>query len=326
MVCKSCGKPARFLGSNRSGSRRFQCRVCRRTFTENPKHVFRTEEYLAEPRGLLALQFLLEGASVRSVERITGLHRDAVLKLLVYAGNQCDKVMDRFIRNVHATDVQCDEAWSYVYKKEKHKTPEEADDEFIGDAWCWVAFERETKMVLAWTLGRRTLEKAFEVMLKLRRATSPKCRFQLTTDGLQAYLSAVDEMIRDRCDFAQLIKVYRQPLPEEGEQRYSPAEVAETVKQVISGNPDPDRICTSHVERFNLTLRTQIRRLTRLTNGFSKKWENLYAALSLHIAYYNFCQIHGSLRVTPAMQAGITDHVWSLKELLLVAQRCNEER
>jgi hypothetical protein len=102
--------------------------------------------------------------------------------------------------------------------------------------------------------------------------------------------------------------------------------VAETVKQVISGNPDPDRICTSHVERFNLTLRTQIRRLTRLTNGFSKKWENLYAALSLHIAYYNFCQIHGSLRVTPAMQAGITDHVWSLKELLLVAQRCNEER
>jgi IS1 family transposase len=168
--------------------------------------------------------------------------------------------------------------------------------------------------VLAFVVGRRTLENAMDLALKVRRATSKNTRFQLTTDGLEAYVTAVDEILSDRCDFAQLIKIYA--APREGTQRYSPAEVVEAVPVVISGNPDPARICTSHVERQNLTMRMQIRRMTRLTNGFSKKLENHRAAIALHFAYYNFCRIHGSLRVTPAMEAGITDHIWSVRELL----------
>jgi hypothetical protein len=144
--------------------------------------------------------------------------------------------------------------------------------------------------------------------------TSPDVRFQLTTDGLKSYITAVDAMLLDRCDFAQLIKVYASP--REGEQRYSPADVVEAIPIVVSGNPDPAKICTSHVERQNLTMRMQIRRLTRLTNGFSKKLENHRAAVALHFGFYNFCQLHGSLRVTPAMGAGITDHVWDVRELL----------
>jgi hypothetical protein len=153
-----------------------------------------------------------------------------------------------------------------------------------------------------------------ELMRKVRRASSPDVRFQLTTDGLQSYIAAVDEMLMDRCDYAQLVKTYTEPQGDE--RRYSPAECTGAVKVVISGNPDEAKICTSHVERQNLTMRMQMRRLTRLTNAFSKRLENHRAAVALHFAWYNFCQIHGSLRVTPAMEAGIVDHVWSVKELL----------
>ncbi len=312
MNCRYCKAESRFLGRNRGGTRRFQCRKCRRTFTENPTPVFHTAMYLRDPRGQLAIQLLLEGTSIRSAERITGLHRDAIIKLMVIAGERCERLMDP-LRNVSVSDVQCDEIWGFVQKKEGHKLPEEYDNDFIGDAYCWVALERETKMVLAFTLGRRTLDKAFDLMGKIRRVTSD-ARFQLTTDGLKAYLPAVDEFLLDRCDYAQLIKFYSQP--QENEHRYSPAEIVEAVPVVVSGNPNPRRICTSHIERQNLTMRMSIRRLTRLTNGFSKKWENLKAALALHFAYYNFCRIHGSLRVTPAMEARIADHVWTLAELL----------
>ena len=162
---------------------------------------------------------------------------------------------------------------------------DEYDNDEIGDCWCWVAIERYSKFVLAFSVGRRTLDRAFDLMLKLRWATSQKSRFQLTTDGLKAYLAAVDEMVADRCDYAQLIKFYSQP--QENEHRYSPAEFVEAVPVVVSGNPDPAKICTSHVERQNLTMRMQIRRLTRLTNAFSKKIENHRAAIALHFGYYN---------------------------------------
>jgi IS1 family transposase len=180
--------------------------------------------------------------------------------------------------------------------------------------WTWVALERNTKLVLAFAVGKRTLDKAFELTLKVRRATSQHYRFQLTTDGLKAYRTAVDEMLADRCDFAQLIKFYSQPV--QNEQRYSPPRMIEAVPVAVSGDPDPSRICTSHVERQNLTMRMQIRRLTRLTNAFSKKLENHRAAVALHFAYYTFCRIHGSLRVTPAMEAGITHKVWAISDLL----------
>jgi IS1 family transposase len=256
---------------------------------------------------------LVEGCSVRTVERLTGIRRDTIIDLLLIAGRKCEKLMDS-LRNVPATDIQMYECWNCVYCKEKNKGPEDAHNDEIGDCYNWVAIDRPTKLVLAFVVGRRTSANAMELCRKVRRATSPDVRFQLTTDGLQAYIAAVDEMLLDRWDFAQLVKIYASP--REGEQRYSPADCTGALKVVISGNPDKSKICTSHGERQNLTMRMQIRRLTRLTNGFSKKLDNHKAAVALHFGFYNFCQLHGTLRVTPAMEAGITDHVWDVTELL----------
>jgi IS1 family transposase len=209
--------------------------------------------------------------------------------------------------------VECDEIWAYVGKKEGHKLPAEENDNSIGDAYCFVAIERHSKLVLNFALGRRDQATTDIFIEGLRVATAPQ-RFQITTDGFQPYISAITTTLSDRCDFAQLIKVYGQS--QEEEHRYSPPDVLEALPKPIMGEPDPDMICTSYVERQNLTIRMSMRRLTRLTNGFSKKWENLWAAYCLHFAYYNFCRIHKTLRVTPAMESGITDRVWTMADLL----------
>jgi IS1 family transposase len=233
--------------------------------------------------------------------------------LLALAGERCEKFLGKALVNVPVTDVQCDEIWGYVFKKESHKTPLEAHNKGIGDAYCFVAIERNTKLVLNFTLGRRDQVSTDTFIEGLRGATAHQ-RFQLTTDGFQPYVSAVKWTLHDRVDYGQLIKVYA--APREGEARYSPADVVEAVPKPVLGNPDKNRICTSHIERQNLTMRMQIRRLTRLTNAFSKKWENLWAALCLHFAWYNFCRIHQTLRVTPAMANNLTDCVWTLADLL----------
>jgi IS1 family transposase len=264
-------------------------------------------------KALLALQLLIEGTSVRSTERITGLHRDTILRVLVAAGEKCEKLMGRLIVNVPVRDVECDEIWGFIQKKEGHKRAEEANNETIGDAYTFVAIERHSKLVLNFALGRRNQATTDIFIEGLREATATN-HFQVTTDGFAPYRSAMATTLDDRVDFAQLIKVYRSS--PEGEHRYSPADVVSTEVVPVFGRPDSQRICTSIVERQNLTMRMQIRRLTRLTNGFSKKWENLWAALTLHFAYYNFCRIHRTIRVTPAMEAGIADHVWTLTELL----------
>jgi transposase-like protein/IS1 family transposase len=312
MTCTDCGVECKRFGKHRNGFQRFRCRLCGATYTEEHPAPFRIEDYLKQKRGIMAIQLLVEGCSIRTVERITNLHRDAIMELLLIAGERCERLMDTLIQDVPVSDVQCDELWSFIGKKEKNTTFE--DSEFMGDSYTWVAIEARTKLVLSFVVGKRTLHHASELTRKLRRATSPTKRFQLTSDGLQHYIAAVDLNLADRCDFAQLIKIYASP--REGEHRYSPGEVVEAVPVVISGNPNPNRICTSHVERQNLTMRMQIRRLTRLTNAFSKKFENHRAAIALHFAYYNFVKIHQTLRVTPAMEAGITDHVWTIAELL----------
>ncbi|MGO4881046.1 MAG: IS1 family transposase [Bryobacteraceae bacterium] len=260
---------------------------------------------------------LTEGCSIRSVERLTDIRKGTLIELPLIAGKRCEAVMDRLIRNVKLTDIQMDECWNFIYCKEKNKGPEDANNDQIGDYYNWVVIDRPTKLVCAFVCGRRTAENALKLTEKVRRATSHDTRLQLTTDGLQSYIGAVDEALVDRCDYAQLVKTYAAPMDEE--HRYSPADCTGAMKVVISGNPDEKKICTSHVERQNLTMRMQIRRLSRLTNGFSKKLENHRAAVALHFAWYNFCQIHGKLRVTPAMEAGIADHVWSVKELLATA-------
>lgn len=232
---------------------------------------------------------------------------------MVAVGERCEKLLGRMIVNVPVRDVECDEIWGFVGKKEGHKRDEEKSDEAIGDAYCFVAIERNTKLVLDFTLGRRNQATTDVFIQSLREATANQ-NFQITTDGFGPYIGAIDSTLSDRVDFARLIKVYA--APREGEARYSPANVVDTEAVPVLGDPDPKRICTSIVERQNLTMRMQIRRLTRLTNAFAKKWENLWAALCLHFAYYNFCRIHRSLRITPAMEAGITDRVWTIGELV----------
>ena len=229
--------------------------------------------------------------------------------LLNLAGRRCQRLMDARLRGIEVRDVQADEIWGYVGCKEKNNTD---GDPLRGDAYCFVALERNSKLVLTWHLGRRTARDTVAFTEKINEAT--KGQFQITTDGFSPYVDAVHYSLGTRVDFAQLVKVYA--APRDAKQRYSPAEVVDAVPVPRWGEPEINRICTSHVERQNLTMRMQIRRLTRLTNAFSKKWENLKAALALHFAWYNFCRIHSTLRVTPAMEARVTDHVWGIGELL----------
>jgi IS1 family transposase len=259
----------------------------------------------------MILKMLCEGVSVRSIERLTEVHRDTILRLLVKAGQRCEKLLGEKIRNIPVKDVELDEIWHFCFKKQKALRP--GDDPSFGDSWCFTAIDRHSKLILNFALGKRDQATTNIFIEGLRQATLSQ-PFQVTADGFPAYPSAIENTLSDRCDFAQLVKVYR--ASPEGECRYSPAEVVSTERVPVIGNPDPKRVCTSIVERQNLTMRMQMRRLTRLTNAFSKKWENLWAALCLHFAWYNFCRVHTSLRVTPAMEAGITDRVWDLVEIL----------
>jgi len=312
MSCPECQADCQRFGKHRNGLRRFRCPRCHKTYTEAHKRTH-GEMYLSENKALLALQLLIEGNSIRSTERITGVDRNTIMKLLVLAGEKCEKLMGQLLVNIPVRDVECDEIWGFIQKKECYKRPEEAKDETIGDAYTFVAIERHSKLVLNFALDRRNQATTDIFVEGLRSATAPN-QFQVTTDGFAPYRSAMATTLDDRVDFAQLIKIYHTPA--EGEARYSPAEVVSTEVVPVFGRPDPERICTSHIERQNLTMRMQIRRLTRLTNAFSKKWENLWAALCLHFAYYDFCRIHRTIRVTPAMEARIADHVWDLSELL----------
>jgi IS1 family transposase len=267
--------------------------------------------YLPVEKAEMVLKMLLEGNSVSSVERLTAVHHSTILKLLVLAGEKCERIMAKEIVNVKVRDVECDELWSFIGKKEKRVRPE--DDPNLGDCYVFVAVERHSKLVLNIAMGKRDQATTDVFVEGIRHATAPS-HFQITTDGFVPYKSAITTTLHDRCDFAQLIKVYR--AAPDGERRYSPAEVQSVEVVPVMGNPDPERICTSIIERQNLSVRMGTRRFTRLTNAFSKKWENHWAAVAVWFAFYNFCRVHKTLRCTPAMEAGIADHVWSVRELL----------
>lgn len=269
--------------------------------------------YISQEKAALALKLLLEGNSIRSTERITEMDRNTIMSLLVKAGDRCKTLLTERIVNVPVTDVEADEIWGFCFKKEGHKLPEEKNAAHIGDAYCFVGMERSSKLVLAWHLGKRNQSSTDAFIGKLRYATSDS-RYQLTTDGFRPYISAVKLYLKGIVDFAQLVKVYSSP--REGEQRYSAGDVVEAVPVPIMGLPKRNRICTSHVERQNLTIRMGMRRMTRLTNAFSKKWENLEAAYALWFAYYNFVRVHQTLRVTPAMEGRLADHVWTIQEMI----------
>ena len=255
---------------------------------------------------------LCEGSSMRSISRIVDVSINTVTKLLVDIGKACSDYQDRVFHNLKCSRIQCDEIWSFCYSKEKN-VPDKLKGQFgIGDVYTWTAICADSKLVPSWYVGRRDYLSARYFIDDLAGRLAH--RVQLTTDGHKAYLQAIEDSFGAEIDYAQLIKLYG--IDVEAEKRYSPAQCTGTIKETIQGNPDPAYISTSYVERQNLTMRMNMRRFTRLTNGFSKKVENRCHALALYFMYYNFCRIHQTLRVTPAMEAGVTDHVWEIEEIL----------
>jgi IS1 family transposase len=256
---------------------------------------------------------LVEGNSIRATVRMTGVAKNTVAKLLVDLGTACSVHMDRTMRDLSCERIQVDEIWAFVGAKQKNVTPEKADAGW-GDVWTWVAIDPDTKLVPSYRVGARDLQESRLFMQDVAGRLAH--RVQLTSDGYRTYISAVHSAFGREVDYAQLVKIYGNERGNKPEKRYSPGVCLEAVPTRITGSPDPDHISTSHVERQNLTMRMSMRRFTRLTNAFSKKVENLAAAVSLHFAYYNFCRVHQTLGQTPAMAAGVADHVWKLDELI----------
>ncbi len=254
---------------------------------------------------------LVEGNSINATVRMTGVAKHTILKLLSDLGTACMDYQDRALCNLTCKRIQCDEIWQFCYAKEKN-VPEELRGKFgFGDVWTWVAIDADTKLVPSFMLGNRdaVTARAFIEDLASRLAN----RVQLTTDGLAIYLNAVEGAFGADVDYAQLIKIYG---ASQEEVRYSPAECIGCTTKAVTGNPKAEHISTSFVERQNLTMRMGMRRFTRLTNGFSKKIENHFYSIAIHFMHYNFCRVHKSLRVTPAMEAKIADHVWTIEEML----------
>jgi IS1 family transposase len=265
---------------------------------------------LAKRTQILAM--LCEGSSMRSIERVAGVSINTVSKLLVEAGEACLAIHDETVRNVKASRIQCDEIWSFCHAKQMNVATAKAAPEGAGDVWTWTAIDADTKLIVSYFVGGRGSDSAIELMDDLRDRLAN--RVQLTTDGHKAYLEAVEGAFGADVDYAQLVKLYGPTIAAPG--RYSPAECIGAKKVRREGNPDIAHVSTSYVERQNLTMRMSTRRFTRLTNGFSKKLENHVHALALYFAFYNFCRIHKTLRVTPAMAGGITDRLWSLEDIV----------
>lgn len=258
---------------------------------------------------------LVEGNSIRATSRMTGVARNTVDKLLIDLGAACSDYQDKAFRNLSCKRVQCDEIWSFVGCKEKN-VPADQRRKGRGDVWTWIAIDAETKLVPCWYVGSRDAGAAYHFMHDLAGRLAN--RVQLTTDAHRPYLAAVEDAFGTEIDYAQLVKIYGSP---EGSQynaevRYSPSVCMGARKAKVVGKPDYAHVSTSICERQNLTMRMGMRRFTRLTNAFSKKVENHEHAIAIHYMYYNFCRIHQSLRVTPAMEAGVSDHVWTLDELV----------
>lgn len=251
---------------------------------------------------------------MRSISRVADVSINTVSKLLVEAGEAALAIHDELVRNVRAEQLQCDEIWSFCYAKEKNVRTAKAAPLEAGDVWTWTAIDPATKLIVSYFVGERDTDAATAFMVDLRLRV--KGRPQITTDAHKPYIGAVDHAFGYKTDFAQLMKIYRQTKAANAATRYSPGECCGTKKLWVSGDPDMDKVSTSHVERQNLTMRMSMRRFTRLTNAFSKKLDNHLHALALYFVFYNFCRIHKSLKVSPAMAAGVTDTLWSLEDIV----------
>ena len=271
------------------------------------------------------LSLLVEGSSLRSVSRVCDVSINTVTKLLIDAGSVCAAYHDQYVRNLQCKRVQCDEIWSFCYSKERAVKTAKAAPVGAGNVWTWTAFDADSKLIVSWNVGNRDADAALAIMEDLRDRV--KSRMQLTTDGLRVYLEAVQETFGvDGIDYAQLVKIYGEAPGRGNERRYSPAECVGATKVPVEGNPDSKHISTSYVERQNLNMRMGMRRFTRLTNAFSKKLENHCHALALYFMYYNFIRIHKSLKVSPALAAGVTDRLWSMEDVVALIDARDERK
>lgn len=260
--------------------------------------------------------------SMRAITRATGVSKTTVSKLLNDVGAACADYHDKYVVGLRCRRVQVDEIWAFVYAKQKNVPAAKAAPEGAGDAWTWTAIDADTKLAVSWLVGPRDAGAAHVFMQDV--ASRIDRRVQVTSDGLGVYIDAVDAAFGGFVDYAQLVKTYG-AAPDGPQVRYSPAECTGARKVRVSGNPDPDHVSTSYVERQNLTMRMHMRRFTRLTNGFSKKVTAHANAVSLHFMYYNFCRIHSKLRMTPAMAAGVTDRLWEVSDLAALLDERDRE-
>ena len=314
MTCRRCehGTAKRF-GFTKARTPRYRCRDCGRTFIE-PRQNALGRHTTDLDRACQAFTLLTEGMSVRAVSRVTGLHKNTILDLLGTVADKCRTVFDQYVQDVTPRYVQADEIWTFVHTKAKRV--KSTDPQEYGDAYVWIALDSETKAVLAYHVGTRDGLSGYEFIQDLGDRIKEQHRFQFTSDGHEVYPGAIEERFGADIDFAQLIKNYSPPRTDGPDWFRPSARVVSTTPKFISGSPKLSRISTSHIERANLTVRMQLRRFTRLTNGFSKKLANLKAMVDVFFVWYNFCRVHGTIRMTPAMEAGWTDHIWTVKELL----------
>jgi len=262
---------------------------------------------------------LVEGNGIRATVRMTGVSKNTIAKLLVELGAVCSEYLNKALVNLNSKRIQCDEIWSFCYAKEKN-VPEEKRGQFgFGDVWTWVGMDADSKLIVSWAVGGRDAGTAYGFIQDLAKRLSN--RVQLTTDGHRPYLSAVEDNFGSEVDYAMLVKLYGND--RESEARYSPAECIGCREVIVSGRPDPKHISTSFIERQNLTMRMHMRRFTRLTNAHSKKIENHIASIAIHYMHYNFCRVHETLRVTPAMEAGVADHIWSIEEMISLMDKAH---
>lgn len=280
---------------------------------------------LNRERQIPVVKALVEGNSINGIVRMTGVAKNTVLKLLADLGSACLAYQDTTMHDLRLRRIQCDEIWEFCYAKEKNVPANHKGEFGFGDVWTFVAIDAETKLVPSWLVGSRDTGTAFEFIDDLRQRLAN--RVQITTDGHKMYIEAIEGAFGSDVDYAMLVKIYGADI--EGEKRYSPAQCIGAEKHAIQGNPDPKYVSTSYVERQNLTMRMSMRRFTRLTNGFSKKITNHMYAIALHFMFYNFARIHktltpkGSLGVTPAMAAGLTNHIWSVEEIVSLLDKSN---
>lgn len=318
MNCPNCNSLSKKDGKDRKCDQRFKCTECGKRFSIQKEKLLGAM-ILSEEKALLCLNLLVEGNSVRSTERITGVHRTTIFSLLETVGQKCIWIQETLVKNVEVGFVEADEIWSYVAMKDRTKAAKEIKDEKIGTAYTFTAIDAQSKLIVAWHLGTRTEEHALTFLKKIRSAVDQETVFQISTDAWPGYNNTVPAILGNQAHYGQIIKMYGVPNP--ADVRYSAGECIGCKKTKKVGNPNRKNISTSIVERQNLTMRMSMRRFTRLTNGFSKKWDNLNYMLAIYFAYYNFCRSHKTLNdATPAMAANLTGTIWSLKDLLRVAR------